>query len=138
VAAALGEAKFDPGLAVLIRYVSEDPDWQVRMAAAQAMGRLSASRSVVGPALVARFGKERDGLVLQAVLRAVGDVGYIDGIPDLIRALEVPSLATAGKAVEALYILTGERFQKKEQWQEWFRTKYPAWRIRQGAPAPSR
>jgi hypothetical protein len=138
VAAALGESKYDPGVPILIRYVSEDPDWQVRVASALAMGKLSASRAVVGPALVARFGKERDSLVLQTVLRSVGEVGYIDAVPDLMKVLEVPSLATSGKAMEALYILTGKRFQKKEQWQEWYRTEYTAWRIRQGTPPAPR
>ena len=137
VAAALGEAKHDPGVPILIRYVSEDPEWQVRVASALAMGKLSASRSVVGPALVARFGKERDALVLQTVLRSVGEVGYIDGIPELMKVLEVPNLTTAEKSMEALYILTGERFRKKELWQEWYRTRYSAWRIRQGAPPPA-
>lgn len=138
MAAALGEAKLDQGVPILVRYVSEDPEWQVRASAATAMGRLSASRAAVGPALVARFGKERDGLVLQTVLRSVGEVGYIDGIPDLMKVLEVPSLATAEKAMQSLYILTGERHLRKEQWQEWYRTKYAAWRVRQGAPAPPR
>jgi hypothetical protein len=132
VAAAIGEAKFDPGVPILVRYVSEDPEWQVRASAADAMGRLSASRAQVGPALVARFGKEREAPVLHRVLRSVGEVGYVDGIPELIKVLEVPSLATAERAMESLYILTGERFRRKELWQEWFRTKYPAWRARQG------
>jgi len=137
VASALGEGKFDPGAAILIRYVSEDPDWQVRASAAAAMGRLSASRSVVGPALVDRFGKERDGLVLQTVLRAVGDVGYLEAVPDLMKVLEVPSLAVSDRAMQSLYILTGERFLRREQWQEWHRTKYPAWRAARAAPRPA-
>jgi len=85
-------------------------------------------RSTAGPALVARLGKERDGLVYRTTLRSIGDLMYADAIPDLVKVLEVPSRETVEKAMEALYIITGEKFLRRDQWLEWYRTRYEDWK----------
>jgi hypothetical protein len=97
------------------------------------MGRMTSARATAGPALVARLTQERDPLVLRTALRAVGDLLYVDAIPDLVRVLEVPSRETAEAAMQALYILTGEKFLKREQWQDWYQKRYPAWKEKRGA-----
>lgn len=132
VARAIGESKDGSSVQILMR-LQEDPEWMVRMAAASAMGQMSSVRSTAGPALVARLGKERDGLVYRTTLRAIGDLMYADAVPDLIQVLEVPSRDTVEKAMEALYIITGEKFLRKEQWMEWYRTRYADWKKRRAA-----
>jgi hypothetical protein len=132
VARAIGEAMDDAAVPILIRLLT-DPEWTVRTSAAEAMGRMAPARAQAGPALVARIHQERDGTVLRTVLRAIGDLLYADGVPDLIRMVEVPNHDTAKAAMSALYIITGERFLRREQWTEWYRTKYPAWKRKQPA-----
>jgi hypothetical protein len=82
---------------------------------------------------VARLGKERDGLVYRTTLRSIGDLLYADAVPDLIKVLEVPSRETAEKAMEALYIITGEKFLRRELWVEWYQTRYADWKKRRAA-----
>ena len=132
VARAIGESTDAPSVPILAGLLAEDPEWIVRGAAAEAMGRMGAVRSACGPALVARIGQERDSLVLRLVLRAIGDLRYAEAVPALVRALEVPSRETAEAAMISLAGITGERFQRREQWDEWYRAHYPAWKQRQG------
>jgi hypothetical protein len=132
VARAIGESMDGASVAILTRQLL-DSDWTVRTAAAEAMGHMASARSTAGPALADRVGKEHDGLVLRTVLRAIGDLLYADAIPELIRVLEVPSRDTAEAAMQALYIITGEKFLRREQWVEWFRTKYPEWKKKRAA-----
>jgi hypothetical protein len=89
------------------------------------------SKRFLGPILTERVGKEKEGYVLRRVLRAIGDIGWAEGVPALIAALESPSLETAESAMAALYVLTGERHLKRGQWEEWYRTRYPAWKAKQ-------
>jgi hypothetical protein len=132
VARAIGDSKDGSSVQILIR-LQEDSEWMVRMAAAAAMGQMSSVRSTAGPALVARLGKERDGLVFRTTLRSIGDLMYADAIPDLVLVLEVPSRETVEKAMEALYIITGEKFLRREQWLDWYRTRYLDWKKRRAA-----
>jgi hypothetical protein len=132
VARSIGESKDGSAIQILMR-LQEDPEWMVRMAAASAMGQMSSVRSTAGPALVARLGKERDGLVYRTTLRSIGDLMYADAVPDLIQVLEVPSRDTVEKAMEALYIITGEKFLRRDQWVEWYRTRYADWKKRRAA-----
>jgi hypothetical protein len=132
LARAIGESRDGNAVTTLIRLLL-DPDWTVRTAAAEAMGHMASARATAGPALVDRVGKEHDGLVLRTVLRSIGDLLYADGIPELIRVLEVPSRDTAEASMQALYIITGEKFLRREQWNEWFRTKYPDWKKKRAA-----
>jgi hypothetical protein len=132
VARAIGDSKDGSAIQILMR-LQEDPEWMVRMAAAAAMGQMGSVRSTAGPALVARLGKERDGLVFRTSLRAIGDLMYADAIPDLMKVLEVPSRETVEKAMEALYIITGEKFLRKEQWVQWYATRYEDWKKRRAA-----
>lgn len=132
VARAIGESRDGSAVQVLIRLI-QDPDWMVRMGAAQAMGQMTSARSVAGPILVERLGKERDGLVFRTVLRAIGDLLYAEGVPDLMKVLELPSHDTVEVAMQALYIITGERFLRKELWMEWYRTRYPDWKKKHAA-----
>lgn len=130
-AVAIGETRDDAAAPELVRLLSNDPSWPVRAAAAEAAKRMGPARRIVGPALVDRAGKEREGLVLQRILRAIADVGWADGVPTLVAALEAPNMTTAETAMQALYVLTGERHTRREAWLQWYRTQYPAWRARQ-------
>lgn len=132
VARAIGDSKDGSAVQILIR-LQEDPEWMVRMAAASAMGQMSSVRSTAGPALVARLRKERDGLVYRTTLRSIGDLLYAEAVPDLVQVLEVPSRDTVEKAMEALYIITGEKFLRREQWIEWYQTRYADWKKRRAA-----
>jgi hypothetical protein len=126
VARAIGESKDGSGVQILARLLN-DSDWMVRMTAANAMGQLASARATAGPALMERLGKERDGLVFRTTMRALGDLLYVDAIPELVKVLEVPSRETVDVAMQALYILTGEKFLRKEDWMTWYKTRYPDW-----------
>lgn len=128
-ARSIGEARDGTAAATLILLLN-DPEYAVRATAAEAAGALASARPTLGPALVDRIGKERDGKVLEKVLRSIGDLYYADAIPDLIRVLEVPSRETADAAMQALYIITGEKYLRREQWVEWHRLKYADWKKR--------
>ena len=130
--AALGESLDPWGLPILIRLLSEDPDWVVRTSAAEALGRMKTASRQAGKTLVARIYKERDRTVLQAVLLAIGDLDYADGIPDLMKVLEHPRLTTAEKAMIALSRITRLRIRSKLKWLEWFRKDYERWKRRHG------
>jgi hypothetical protein len=131
-AAAIGKSKDGSALNVLLRLLV-DPEWSVRMTAAESMGEMAAVRSVAGPALVDRISKERDVLVFKKVVRAIGDLLYVDAVPDLIKILEVPSRDTLEAVMGSLYILTGEKHLRREQWYEWYRTRYPDWKKKHAA-----
>ena len=135
VARAIGESRDGSALNVLQRLLV-DSDWTVRMSATQSMGQMASVRSVAGPALVDRLGKEKDGLVFRSTLRAIGDLMYADAIPDLMKVLEVPSRETLEAAMGALYIITGEKHLKRDQWYEWYRNRYPDWKKRHAAKQP--
>ena len=132
VARAIGESKDGSAVQILIRML-EDSEWQVRMAATQAMGQMGSVRATAGPVLVDRLGKERDGLVFRTALRSLGDLLYAEAVPDLVKVLEVPSRETVEKAMEALYIITGEKFLRRDQWVEWYNTRYADWKKRRAA-----
>jgi hypothetical protein len=131
-ARAIGESRDGTGAPSLIALLN-DPEYPVRATAAEAAGALASAKTTVGPALVGRLGQERDPKVLEKVLRSIGDLYYADAIPDLIRVVEVPSRETAEAAMQALYIITGERYLRRDQWQEWYRTKYADWKKRKEA-----
>jgi hypothetical protein len=131
MAQAIGEARDDVSAATLARYLTSDPSWIVRAAAAEACRRMGPSRRLLGPLLAKRVGEEKEGYVLRRVLRAIGDIGWADGVPALIAALESPSLETAEAAMAALYVLTGERHNKRERWVEWYRANFAAWKAKQ-------
>jgi hypothetical protein len=131
VAEAVGETRDVSNVPILLGLLSKDPSWPVRAAAAEACRRMSAARKTVGPALVDRVGKETESYVMHRILRAIADVEYADGVPVLLRATEVPSASTVEAAMQALYVLTGERFRTREQWAAWYRTAYPQWRKKQ-------
>ncbi|MBI4766358.1 MAG: HEAT repeat domain-containing protein [Deltaproteobacteria bacterium] len=118
------------GAGMLIRLLSEDPAWTVRATAAEAAGKMGPARAEVGPALVACLGKEKEVTVLRRVLQAIGEIHYEEGIPDLMKAIDSPSLTLSEAAMYSLYRLTGEKLLRKEEWQEWYRVKYPPWKSR--------
>lgn len=132
VAKAVGDSVDGTAVSTLIRLL-EDPDWGVRTAAAEAMGHMASARATAGPALVDRLSKERDPLVLKTLLRAIGDLLYADAVPVLITVLDVPSRETAEAAMQALYIITGEKLLRREQWVDWYRLKYPDWKKRRAS-----
>ena len=131
MAESIGEARDDLSASTLAKYLSSDPSWIVRAAAAEACRRMGPSKGLLGPQLTDRVTKEREGYVLRRVLRAIGDIGWAEGVPALIAALESPSLETAESAMAALYVLTGERHLKREKWAEWYKTRYAAWKAKQ-------
>jgi hypothetical protein len=131
-ARAIGESRDGTGAPALIALLG-DPEYPVRATAAESAGMLASAKSLVGPALVDRIGKERDPKVLERVLRSIGDLYYAEAIPDLIRVVEVPSREIAEGAMQALYIITGERFLRRDQWQDWYRTRYAEWKKRKEA-----
>jgi hypothetical protein len=45
-----------------------------------------------------------------------------------MKVLELPSRETLEAAMGALYIITGEKHLRREQWYEWYRTRYPDWK----------
>ena len=130
--AALGESFYPWGMPILIRLLSEDEEWMVRTSTAEALGRMTVASRQAGKALVARLYKERDRTVLGAVLLAIGNLNYADGIPDLMKVLEHPRLTTAEKAMRALYRITGLRITSKLKWQEWYREYYEDWKRKRG------
>ena len=77
--------------------------------------------------LRAQLYKERDRTVRQELLLAIGNLDYYPAIPDLMKALDLPSLRSAEKAMIALYGITGYRTNRKAKWLEWYKVMYPAW-----------
>lgn len=109
----------------------EDPEWEVRAAAAEALGDLRAREQSWRP-LMEALSKERDArIVLPKIIIALGRSSCAEAVPKLINALDVPSEAVGNAAAEALYDITAERINTTAGWKEWYRTKYAAWRARQ-------
>ncbi len=131
LAEAVGEARDDLSAPILAAYLEADASWIVRAAAAEACRRMGPSKRVLGPALTSRVTKENEAYVLRRVLRAIGDIGWAEGVPALMAALESPSLETAESAMSSLYVLTGERHTRREKWTEWYQTRYAAWKAKQ-------
>lgn len=125
-AKAIGDSRDGSAAPLLIRLLA-DPEYPVRATSAEGAGALASARNEMGSALVARLGQERDGKVLEKVLRSIGDLYYHEAIPQLMQVLEVPSREISETAMQALYIITGEKFLRKDQWQEWYRVRYPEW-----------
>jgi len=132
VAKAIGESRDGTAAPTLIALVA-DGEYSVRATSAEAAGALASSRTTLGPALVARLAKERDSKVMEKVLRSIGDLYYDPAIPELIKVLDVPSREMAEVAMQALYIITGEKYLRRDQWMEWYRTKYAEWKKRKEA-----
>ncbi len=132
VARAIGEAR-DGSAAPSLIMLMADPEYPVRATAAEAAGALASAKLTLGPALVDRIGKERDSKVLEKVLRSIGDLYYGDAIPDLMKVLDVPSREIAEAAMQSLYIITGFKHTKREQWTEWYRTGYADWKRKKAA-----
>ncbi len=125
-AKAIGESR-DGSAAPMLTRLLADPEYPVRATAAEGAGALASARGEMGAALVYRIGKERDGKVLEKVLRSIGDLYYVEAVPQLMQVLEVPSREISEAAMQALYIITGEKLVRKDQWQEWYRSKYKDW-----------
>ncbi len=128
VARAIGEGVDADGASILARLLSEDPEWTVRAAAAEAMGKLGAAREVVGPALAARLKAEKEAFVLRLAIRSLGDIRDADAVPALVEMVEARSLEMAEEAMFALYKITGERKTTREGWRDWHSRFYPAWK----------
>lgn len=133
-ARAVGESVHIPSAPAVAKLMAEDPEWTVRTAAAESLGRLGEAKALTGPVLVDRMKKERDRLVLKNVIEAIGQLKYEPAVPDLMLLLEVPSVDTANLAMGALYHITGERLTRKDQWVHWYATVYPRWKDRARRP----
>jgi hypothetical protein len=132
-ARAIGESMAVNLSRTLAKMLHEDRDWEVRTAAAEALGNLRGGEKSCKPLLDA-LAKERDFLVVQKILLALGRAGCVDAVPKLINALEDPRIESSIResAAEALYDLTGLRLTKISDWQKWYRDDYPAWRLKRG------
>lgn len=128
VARALGEGRDPAGLPLLVRMLSEDPEWAVRAGAAQGLGRMVPARARAGRALVERLRAERDRAVRRAILEAIGELHYEEAVPDLMAMLDVPSVELATAVMAALYRITGEKFTRREDWTRWYVERYPHWK----------
>jgi hypothetical protein len=115
---------------ILVRMVSEDADWTVRTASAEALGRMSGAKALAGRTLCDRMKKERDRVVLKAIIESIGELKYEESVPDLMIMIEVPVAETVNLVMNALYHVTGERLTRKEQWLQWYATQYPRWKVR--------
>lgn len=133
VAKAIGDSTDLGDAGILVDYLKNDLEWQVKATAADSLGQLRAGRETLGPILVERMKAERDGFVQHAILRAIGRIQYLGAIPHLMNVIDVPNFETAGVAMEALFALTGERLTTALQWQRWYRETYPRW-IKEQAP----
>lgn len=131
-ALAIGEARDVGSASALARLLLEDPEWPVRATAAEAAGRMGAARTVLGPVLVSRLSREKEPVVHRRVLRAIGEIHHDGAVPELMRWVNSPQWATAEAAMYALYRITGEKYQRAEEWEDWYRRKYPDWKTRPG------
>ncbi len=127
VATAIGKSLSGEYLDLLETLISTDPDWQVKAAAAEALGHFRFLRNRVGKFLLVRIQEEKDKFVLHKIILAMGRIHYTKGIPRMVQLLELPDSDTVGVIMEALYDLTGERLTTPIAWQKWYRDDYPAW-----------
>jgi len=130
-ARAIAEAPAAALSALVVKLLKDDREWEVRTAAAEALGNLRVGEKSCAP-LLEVLGRERDALVVQKILLALGRAGCVDAVPKLINALEDPRMESSIResAAEALYDLTGLRMTKVAEWQKWYRNDYPAWRAK--------
>jgi hypothetical protein len=126
VARAIGEARDASSAEVMVALLS-DSDWVVRATTAEAAGQMTPARAAVGGALLGRLREEPETFVQRIALRALGDIGYADAVPDVVRLLETPNPETANAAIYALYRITGEAYTRPEEWRKWYVERYPAW-----------
>lgn len=127
VAKAIGESIDVTGADIAIEYVKNDPEWQVKAAAAEALGHLKAARNEVGPVLIECMKAEKDPFVRKVILQAIGRTQYLGAIPFLMNVLDVPDYNVVEMAMEALYSITGERITTANRWKAWYRDIYPTW-----------
>ncbi len=128
-ARAIAEARALEFLETLSRMLLGDRDWEVRAAAAEALGSLRAKERSWRPLLQA-LERERDKLVQPKVLVALGRSNCVEAVPRLVSALDVPKEEVVLAAAEALYDLTGERLTTRAEWVKWYREKYPEWKAK--------
>ncbi len=128
VVRAVGEAQASEYVDVAVRLLAADANWEVRAAAAQALGHLRTARAAAGKALLDRLSVERDPLVRGYIVTGLGDLGVDDAVPVLISVLDVPDVELQDKAVLAHVEITGVRLGNAGSWRAWFAKDYPAWR----------
>lgn len=133
-ARAIGEAMHAPSAPILVRLLSQDPEWIVRTMAATALGKMAGAKAPAGQALVDALKKEKERLAVRAILESLGMLKYEDAVPELIKALDHPHIEIANQAMQSLYHITGQRLAKKEQWLQWYATDYPRWKARPRPP----
>ncbi|MHC4605568.1 MAG: HEAT repeat domain-containing protein [Planctomycetota bacterium] len=114
----------------LAKILLEDPEWEVRWAAADALGKMKAVRNKVAPILVnaleAEFNrKDSDPTVAKHIVSAMGECRSPETVPILMRAISIQHLEQ--RAMYSLWQITGVRHKKKLEWLGWYKNDYAEW-----------
>ena len=97
-------SSFDPSyITELGEMLRSDPEWQVRAAAATALGQMRPAHDKAGPILIEVLKKEKDRLLKKLVVDALGACQYPEAVPILINALDVPDRDLPERVMVALY-----------------------------------
>ncbi|MBI2931031.1 MAG: HEAT repeat domain-containing protein [Planctomycetes bacterium] len=126
-ARAVAEARAIERADLVAKLLREDPEWEVRAVAAEVLGDLRGGGRSWMPLLEA-LDRERDSMVLQKIILALGRAGCKEAVPRLVAALDVPRMEIVERAAEALADITGQHFTTREAWHRWYRERYPAWK----------
>jgi HEAT repeat protein len=98
-AGALGYLEDPRAFDVLVRAFYEDTDWLVRFSAAVALGNLKDPRAhdVLVEAL-----KSKEVVIQQAAIAAIGEVGDVDGVEDILNFAQAEDWLVRQRLAEAL------------------------------------
>jgi hypothetical protein len=136
-ARAIGEARgigMLPELGSLLREEMDDGSWMVRAAAAETARRFDtpAARPILGPLILESVKTERNPIVKERLIDSLGEIHFVDAVPTLINALDLPNSDHVMAAMRSLYHITAEKeLVRPEHWKEWYAKEYAAWRARQ-------
>ena len=111
----------------LASLLDSDPSWQVRVAAATALGDMHGAQDRVGPVLLSALRTTRDSMVRRVIVKALGECRYPEAAPALIHASDSSDPDMADTAMQALRRITGLRFRSLTGWESWLQETYPAW-----------
>lgn len=129
IAIAIGESVEGGRIGDLERLLSSDPAWEVRAAAADALGHMGTLRAQTGPILLRALERENETYLRQRLAEALGKCRYAGAVPALIKLLEDAATSSdlSNRVMEALWRITSQRLISRAEWQRWYETKYPEW-----------